>query len=171
MTEGIRSGVFLAGAVAGGLLAGCGSVSAPQTMSAACRDAAGYTAYVSGLVDPAAAEALQALGFAFSMSFDDTPWARAGAAYSWETTDREDWGVVDVEKGRRLRRYRESARYAVFADGVPGAAEGVASCDFIQDADTGEFWFWGGGDWINQGDPSVHVVLGYNEYLRHPEPR
>ena len=149
-----------AGAIALGLSCVAGH-DEPQTMQAACRDAARHANQLSGVIDWAAADALEAAGFPWSLDFEGTPWAAPGAAYSWEATSRDDMGV-GFDGGRRLRRYQENARYRVFADGIPGALEGEAQCHFIQDVDTDEFWFHAG-DWLLKGDPSVRVFMEYNE--------
>ena len=137
------------------------------TMIAACHDAASYIDNLEGFVGVNAAEALEALGYPFEMVFEKTPWAEVGVSFSWEATDRDDLGVA-FRDGRRLHRYQENARYRVAAAGIPGGLEGLASCTFVRDVDTGEFWFWtlGDGTWLVEDEPQVRVVLSYNENLR-----
>ena len=159
---GVLVGGVLVHVAAGGDRAGLG-----LTMSATCRDTAKYIDNVTGVVDLAAARALEDLGFPFEVVFERTPWAQAGVSYRWQMTDRHDMGRKYGGE-RLLRRYREHARYSVWADGIPGGLEGTAECIFVRDEETGKFWFWADGDgtWLLESDPGVRVYLDYNENLR-----
>lgn len=137
------------------------------SMQAACLDALG-TGEIAGIVDAGPLRAQLGGG----SSFERTPWAEPGATHvvdHWESiSDDSDFNLVD---DRMLYRRQQRARVEFTVGGIPGGVRGDVWCWFIEDAESGQFWFWeefGGARWDAEGRPQARVLVEYDAEIGPP---
>lgn len=150
---------------------------ATEALVAAAGVACNEVCQSHGVVDSATFGALKAAGLLETPNyrFQHTPWASASASREIHELLIDEHRDIDATAaGDTLWRREVVARLSVVADEVPGGLTGEARCYFIEDDESGEFWFWrmsdldGSSDWSERDEPQVLVYFEYDPFLALP---